>query len=176
MSDCKLSVVTRSVESLNVLHCLKEGNVEERKEAFIAISNLFLSWYMGFGSPKEDTFLENSSNGAIGSGDTSMLHLIEQQLPAILRLSLTAPMKDVREHCCSLLEESKVSGFWDVMVETIRAFRFTANLFFQSKGLKLPRAKYSSPSRFIPRSDVSQALFSFLFYFFCIALRYARIF
>lgn len=133
MSDCKLSVVTRSVESLNVLHCLKDGNVEERKEAFIAISNLFLSWYMGFGSPKEDTFLENSSNGAIGSGDTSMLHLIEQQLPAILRLSLTAPMKDVREHCCSLLEESKVSGFRSVMVGTILAFDSPQIFFFSEQ-------------------------------------------
>lgn len=111
MTDCKLSVVNRSIESLHVLHCLKEGNLEERKESYIAVSNLFLSWYMGFGSPKEDTFLENTSNGAIGSGDTSMLHLIEQQLPSILRLSLTAPMKDVRNHCCMLLDEFKVGNF-----------------------------------------------------------------
>lgn len=111
-NHCESSYLRRSPDSLRFLYGLATKDQPARALALDSIVRAFDSWIEGYGSPKElviDHVEQQENNEIILS--TDFKHLITEQLPDLLRLSLLCPFADVRERCANILEDLKVMQF-----------------------------------------------------------------
>ena len=103
----------RDEESLRFFFGLSNRDQNARILSLENISSTFDGWIEGYGSPK-DYVLENHRHDDLGAEGSLFKHLIVDQMPDILRLSLVCPFREARERCASLLQDLQVRFriFW----------------------------------------------------------------
>ena len=93
--DCKKTSSLRSADSLRFLSPITSRDPAVRTQALDTVERSLDSWLVGYGSPPGD--------------QASTLHMVQQQLPDLLRLSQMCPFEEVRDRCSTILEDLKVT-------------------------------------------------------------------
>jgi len=96
----------RDPDSLRFLYGVCSRDPTQRLHALENVSHTIEGWLEGYGSPKESILENHMGENNLGA---DYKHLIREQMPDLVRLSLLCPFVDVREHCQKLLEDLKVS-------------------------------------------------------------------
>jgi hypothetical protein len=109
LEPAPILVCYRDIESLRLLYGLSTRDPAQRNQALDNVTCLFDGWLEGYGSPKE-TCVEFQTDGGTNGLSTDMKPLIQEQLPDLLRLSLTCPFDDTRVRCAAILADLNVSN------------------------------------------------------------------
>ena len=102
------TVSFRDSESLRFIYGVCSSDHNQRTQCLDQVIRIFDGWLEGYGSPKEMVLENHFSNNDLS---TDLSHLIREQLPDLLRLSITCPFLDVRERTAFILQDLQVCIF-----------------------------------------------------------------
>lgn len=113
----------RSAESMNALQGLWQIDDQIRKEQISVLQRTIDSWYYGFGSPAVPGFLETMESDTDGTTcDTTMHHLIREQIIPLLRVFYTVPWPEIRKIASCMLEDVQSFFFPHALYGTLFLF------------------------------------------------------
>ena len=131
----------RDSESLRLLYGICSRDAGTRKQVLDNVVKIFDSWLGGYASPQtvhRVVNCDNNCNGISQNGDlinglvVDFKQLIHEQVPDLLRLSVSCPFSDVRDRCKQILADLEV-GFLCLAF----SYSFDQKIYFFSAGKNL---------------------------------------